>query len=346
MLNSKEYKMKAIVFYEYGDISKLKYLDVPSPKLQPGEVLIRVKSSAVNHIDIWGRMGGVPLPHISGSDIAGEVAELGKNTERFMIGDKVIVFPVISCGKCIYCLNGQTAQCNYRQLIGFQIDGGYAEYVKVPVSNLFVLPSNISFDEASTIPVSGSTAWRMLISKGQINKKSIVLIHGSSSSVSLFAVQLAKIFGAKVILTTSSSDKSKKALKLGADHVINYLEENILNEVKKITRGEGVDIVLDHVGTKTFNDSLASLKRGGKMVSAGVTTGKEVTFDIQYLYRNELSIIGSYLFNLSEFKHVLKMVEEKRIKTIISEVFSLKDAAKAQYLMENSMHFGKLILKM
>ncbi|MFC1755612.1 zinc-binding dehydrogenase [Thermoproteota archaeon] len=342
---SKDAKMKAIIFYEYGDLSQLKYVDVSSPKIQQGEALIRVKASALNHLDIWERMGGVPLPHISGSDIAGEVAELEKDTTGFDVGDKVVVFPVISCGQCDFCLIGETTQCRYRQLIGFQIDGGYAEYVKVPTSNLFLIPSNLSFEEASTIPVAGSTAWRMLISKSQLNKNSKVLIHGSSSSVSLFAVQIAKIFGAKVILTTNSSNKAKKALKLGADNVINYLEENVINEVKRITRGEGVDIVIDHVGTATFDTSLKSLKRGGKMVSAGVTTGKEVTLDLQYLYRNELTLAGSYLFTMDEFRYVLKMVEEKKLKTIISDVFSLKDAAKAQSLMEQSMHFGKIILK-
>lgn len=337
--------MKAIIFYEYGNISKLKYVDLPNPKIKRDEALIKVKASAINHIDIWERMGGVPLPHISGSDIAGEIFELGKDNTEFNIGDKVVVFPVISCEQCNFCLKGQSAQCSSRKLIGFQIDGGYAEYVKVPISNLFLIPTKLSFEEASAIPVAGSTAWRMLITKGKLKKNFKVLIHGASSSVSLFAFQIAKKFGAEVILTTSSENKAKKSIILGADHVINYHDKNVIDEVHRITRGDGVDIVLDHVGAATFDTSLKSLKKGGKIISAGVTSGKETTFNLQYLYRNEILIEGTYLFTKDEFSQVLKMVDQKQIKVIISDIFSLKEAAKAQNMMEKSMHFGKIILK-
>jgi NADPH:quinone reductase-like Zn-dependent oxidoreductase len=337
--------MKAIIFHEYGGVDKLEYEEVPTPNLQQGEVLVKVKAAALNHLDIWERMGGVPLPHISGSDISGEVVKLSNDAIGLDIGDKVVVFPVLTCGKCQSCLTKKFDQCSQRQIIGYQIDGGYAEYVKVPASNLIPIPSNLSFEEAAALPVAGSTAWHMLVNKGKVNATSTVLIHGSSSGVSIFAIQITKIFGAKAIVTAGSNEKVDKALKLGADHAVNYKEKNVVEEVKRITNGRGVDIVLDHVGEATFNIGLESLKYGGRMISAGVTTGKEIHFNIQYLYRNELIIEGSYIFTMNEFFHVLKMAEEGRLKSIISDVFPLKDAAKAQSVMENSRYFGKLLLK-
>ncbi len=333
------------MFHEYGGIDKLKYEEAPDPKLQLGDVLVRVKAAALNHIDIWGRMGGVPLPHISGSDIAGEVVELGGGVTEFDIGAKVVVFPATSCGKCESCLLDRPTQCKHRQLIGYQIDGGYAEYVKVSAENLFSIPSNLSFEEAAALPLAGSTAWHMLVSKGRVDPTSIVLIHGAGSGVSTYAIQLTKVFGAKVIATTSSEEKIAKALNLGADHVVNYREKDVVEEVKKLTDGRGVDIVIDHVGAATFDTSLKSLRRGGKLVSAGVTTGKSINLDIQYLYRNELIIDGSYLFTIGGFYQILKMAEEGRLKPVISKVFPLKDAAKAQRVMEEATHFGKLVLK-
>ena len=338
--------MKAIIFHEYGGIDKLKCEEVPTPNLQHGEVLVKVKAAAINHLDIWERMGGVPLPHISGSDISGEVVQKSNDTIGPKIGTKVVIFPVITCGRCEFCLSHQLDHCSQHKIIGFQINGGYAEYVKVPTFNLFPITSNLSFEEAAALPVAGSTAWHMLINKGKVNPTSTVLIHGSSSGVSVFAIQLSKIFGAKVIVTAGTNEKAKKALKLGADYTVNYKEKNVTEEVKRITHGKGVDIVLDHVGEATFNIGLESLRYGGKMISAGVTTGKDIKFNIQYLYRNDLSIDGSYISTKNEFFQVLKMAEEGRLKSIISKVFSLKDASKAQSEMEHSRHFGKLLLKM
>ncbi len=333
------------MFHEYGGVEKLRFEDAPDPILRQGDVLIRVKAAALNHLDIWERMGGVPLPHISGSDIAGEVAEMGEGVSEFDVGDGVVVFPALSCDRCEACLLGRPTQCAHRQLIGYQIDGGYAEYLKVPAENLFPIPSNLSFEEAAAIPLAGSTAWHMLVSKGVVNPTFTVLVHGAGSGVSTYAIQLAKIFGAKVIATTGSDDKVEKARKLGADHVVNYRVEDVVEEVKRFTAGRGVDVVIDHVGAATFDTSLKSLRRGGKMVSAGVTSGKDVTFDIQHIYRNELIIEGSYANTVGEFCQVLKMTEEGKLRPIISQVFPLKDAAKAQTVMEEGKQFGKLVLK-
>ncbi len=337
--------MKAIMFNEYGGVDKLRYYDVPEPTLNPEEVLVRVKAVALNHLDIWERLGGVPLPHISGSDIAGEVVQTSEGVSSFEKGDKVMVFPALSCGRCEACLLGRPTQCDNRQIIGYQINGGYAEYVKAPAANLFPIPVNLSFEEAAALPLAGSTAWHMLVSKGQVNPTSTVLIHGAGSGVSTYATQLAKIFGAKVIVTTSSHEKVEKALKIGADQAINYVEKNVVKEVKRITAGKGVDIVIDHVGAATFESSLKSLRKGGKLLSAGVTTGKNINLDIQFIYRNELTIEGSYVFTKGEFCQLLKMVEASRLKPIISEVFNLQDASKAQLLMESAKHFGKIVLK-
>ena len=336
--------MKAVVFHEYGGLDKLSYEDVEMPKVKHGEVLLRVKASALNHIDIWGRMGGVPLPHIAGSDIAGEVVE-PDDENRFQIGDKVIVFPAISCGRCEPCIHNKPTQCASRKLIGFHTDGGYAEYVKVPANNLFPMPLNLSFEEAAALPLSASTAWHMLVTKGEVKPTTTVLIHGAGSGVSTYAIQIGKLFGAKVIATTSSDEKTKKAFDIGASNVINYKDCNVAEEVMRITKGRGVDLVIDHVGAATFNISLNSLRRGGKIVLAGVTSGKEMKIDLQHLYREEVIIEGSYLFEQGEFSSVIEMAKERRLKPIVSEVFQLKDASKAQQAMEEAKHFGKIILK-
>ncbi len=337
--------MKAVVFHEYGGADKLRYEDVPDPSPQPGEVLVRVKAVALNHLDIWERMGGSPLPHISGSDISGEIAKLGDCVTGLKNGEKVVVFPLTSCGHCEACLLGRPTQCEHRQIIGNQTNGGYAEYVTVPAENIFPLPENLSFEEAAALPLAGSTAWHMLVSKGHVDATSTVLIHGAGSGVSVYAVQLGKIFGAKVIVTTSTEEKAKKARDLGTDHVINYLNENVVDAVKRLTNEHGVDIVIDHVGAATFNESLQALRMGGKLVSAGVTTGKKIEFDISFLYRNELIIEGSYIYTMGEFYQVLKMASEGRLKPVISQVFPLSKAAEAQRTMEEARQFGKLILK-
>jgi len=336
--------MKAIVFHEYGGVDKLKFEDVPKPKPIFNEALVKGKAVALNHLDIWGRMGGVPLPHISGSDIAGEVEELSGEPKAFELGDRVIVFPAVSCNSCELCLLGHPTQCDHRQIIGYQIDGGYAEYLKAPIDNLFKIPSNLRFEEAAALTLAGSTAWHMLVGKGEVNPNSKVLIHGASSGVSIYAIQIAKIFGAEVIATTSSEDKIEKTIDLGADKVINHLEKDIVSEVRSFTDNKGVDIVIDHVGSATFNTGLKSLRRGGKLVSGGVTTGNTVEIDVKQIYRNELTIEGSYIFTKGDFYNVLKMVEDKRLRIVISNKFPLKDAAKAQTLMEEGKHFGKIVL--
>ncbi len=337
--------MKAVVFHEYGGVDKLRYEDVPDPAPQPGEALVRVKAVALNHIDIWERMSSSPLPHISGSNISGEIAQLGDNVTGLKKGEQVVVFPSTSCGRCEACLLGRPTQCEQRQIIGNQTNGGYAEYVAVPAENIFSLPENLSFEEAAALPLAGSTAWHMLVSKGHVDATSTVLINGAGSGVSVYAVQLGKIFGAKVIVTTSTEEKAEKARDLGADHVINYRKENVPNAVKRLTNGHSVDIVIDHVGAATFNDSLHALRMGGKLVSAGVTTGKKVEFDISFLYRNEIIIEGSYVYTMGEFYQVLKMAREGRLKPVISQVFPLSKAAEAQRTMEEDKQFGKLILK-
>ncbi|MCL4435588.1 MAG: zinc-binding dehydrogenase [Thaumarchaeota archaeon] len=337
--------MKAVVFHEYGGVDKLRYEDAPDPAPHPGEVLVRVKAVALNHLDIWERLSGSPLPHISGSDISGEIAQLGDWVTGLKKGEKVVVFPSTRCGRCEACLLGHPTQCAHRQIIGNQTNGGYAEYVTVPAENIFPLPENLSFEEAAALPLAGSTAWHMLVSKGHVDATSTVLIHGAGSGVSVYAVQLGKIFGAKVIVTTSTEEKAEKARELGADHVINYRKENVVEAVKRLTNERGVDVVVDHVGATTFNDSLRALRVGGKLVSAGVTTGKKIEFDISFLYRNELIIEGSYIYTIGEFYQVLKMARDGRLKPVVSQIFPLSKAAEAQRAMEEGRQFGKLILK-
>lgn len=341
--------MKAVIFPEHGGLDVLRYTDMPEPTIGARDVLVRVRACALNHLDIWVRRGmpgvKIPLPHIDGCDIAGEVAKIGADVTNVRVGDRVVLSPGVSCGQCDQCLAGKDNQCRQYSLLGYMYDGGYAEYVKAPSVNALPMPANLSFEEAAAVPLVFLTAWHMLITRAQLKPSEDVLILGAGSGVGSAAIQIANRAGARVIATAGSEAKLAKAKELGADEVINHSQQNIADEVRRITNRRGVDIVFEHVGQATWEQSIRSLAIGGRLVTCGATTGFEGKIDIRYLFSRNLSILGTYMGGKAELFDVLKMVERGELKPVVDRVFPLEQAAAAQERLENREQFGKIVLR-
>jgi NADPH:quinone reductase-like Zn-dependent oxidoreductase len=339
--------MKAVVFHEFGGVEKLKYEDFPDPKPGPGEVLVRVKACALNHLDLWQRQGlpGVTLPHISGSDVAGIVEDTGPGVRGIQHGDEVIISPGISCMKCIKCLDGDDNQCNDYNILGYRNNGGYAEYVVVPQVNILPKPKSLSFEESASVPLVFLTAWHMLVNRGKIKPGDTVLVHAGGSGVGIAAIQIAKLSGAFVITTVGSDEKIEKARALGADEVINYKKQDFENEVKRITNKQGVDIIVEHIGPDVWEKSIKILARNGRLVTCGATSGPSASIDLRYVFSRHLAILGSYMGRKSELLEVLKFVGSGKLKPVVHKVFELKDAAQAQQEMLDRKNFGKIVLR-
>ena len=340
--------MKAVLFREHGGPEKLSYEDVPMPAIGPGEVLVRVKACALNHLDIWIRQGNpaypMPLPHVSGSDIAGVVEQVGSHTEGVNVGQRVFVSPGLSCWNCENCLAGRDNFCRTYSLIGAMTHGGYAEYVKVPFRNVMPIPENLSFEQAAAFPLVSVTASHMLFALAGLRYGETVLVMGAGSGVGSMAVQLAKLAGARVITTVGTDDKIPKAVVLGADAVINHAKENVAERVKLLTEGKGVDVAIEHIGPSVWETGVQSLSKGGRLITCGATTGAEVKLDLRYLYSRQLTIKGSYMGTRAELVKAAELMGQKRLIPVIDRTYPLKDARAAQELMLSRKFFGKIIL--
>jgi len=341
--------MKAVVFHEHGGIDKLRYEDRPEPVVRDNEVLVQVKACALNHLDIWARIGlpgiQIPLPHISGNDICGEVVSTGRLVTRARSGDAVIVSPGLSCGVCEYCLSGRDNMCRSYKIIGYLTDGGYAELVSVPEVNIIPKPEWLKPEEAAAVPLVFMTAWHMLVTRAAVSPGEYALILGAGSGVGSAAIQIAKLLGAHVIATAGSQEKLRLARGLGADDVINHNEQDITAEARRITEKRGVDVVFEHVGSATWEKSVKALAVGGRLVTCGATTGYMGQTDIRYVYSRQLSILGSYMASKAELLKVIELVRQRRLKPVVDRVYSLAEAARAQERMEKREHFGKIVLR-
>ena len=340
--------MKAILFRQHGGAEVLQYVDVPDPEPRPSEVLVRVRACALNHLDLWVRRGlpnvPIPLPHIPGSDVAGEIAKIGAEVTTVRVGQKVVLAPLVSCGKCPACIAGLDNRCRLATNLGYMIDGGCAEFVRAPEVNCLPYPENLSFEEAAAIPLVFQTAWHMLVDRAQLRPGEDVLILGAGSGVGSAAIQVAKFFGARVITTAGSDAKLEKARKLGADYVINHKTQKIREEVRRITNKRGVDVVFEHVGAATWDDSLASLALAGRLVTCGNTTGYDAKLDLRFLFSRQLSLLGSYMGVKSELHTIMKLVSTGRLKPVVDRVFPLQEAAAAHTYLESGQQFGKVVL--
>lgn len=340
--------MHAVIFHEHGGPEKLVHQEVPKPVPGEREVLVEVKACSVNHLDIWIRNGipayKIALPHIPGSDIAGLIAESGNQTEEFHRGDRVLVYPILNCRRCEYCLAGQENLCTSARIIGVATDGGYAQYAKVPQENLFPLPESVGFEEGAAFTLVYLTAWRMLMTLARLEPGQEVLVLGAGSGVGSAAVQIAKLIGARVIATVGGRDKVPKAQAIGADEVINHQEEDLVQRTRDLTRGRGVDVVFEHIGPQTWPKSVASLAKNGTLVTCGATTGPEASMDLRYLFTRQIKIIGSYIGTRRELLTLIRLLSLGKLKPIIHAVLPLKEARKAHELIEGRRHFGKIVL--
>jgi NADPH:quinone reductase-like Zn-dependent oxidoreductase len=341
--------MKAIVYATHGGPEVLQYKDVAEPQIGSYEVLVRVRACALNHLDLWLRMGlpgtHVPLPHIPGSDIAGEVAKIGDKVTNVKVGERVLLQPGISCGQCASCLCGQDSMCPAYTLLGQGVDGGCAEFVKSPAVNCVPIPEKLSFEEAAAFPLVSLTAWHMLIGRAKLQPAETVLVLGAGSGVGSAAIQIAKAAGARVIATAGSDEKLEKARELGADAVINHSTQKIADEVKRLTNRRGVEVVFEHVGQATWENSIRSLAVGGRLVTCGATTGLDGAINIAYLFTRHLSILGSFMGSKAELFSALELLRRGLLKPVIDVVLPLEKCAEAHKRMENRELFGKIVLK-
>jgi NADPH:quinone reductase-like Zn-dependent oxidoreductase len=340
--------MKAVRFHQHGGLDVLKYEDAPEPKIQANEVLVQVKTCALNHLDLWLRMGvrswKLAMPHIVGSDAAGVVAEVGPLVTRVKAGDRVLLCPGISCGQCEACFKGLDSACRTYTLFGVMVDGTYAEYVKAPEMNAIPIPGDLSFDEAAAVPLVFITAWHMLFTRARLQPGEDVLVVGAGSGVGSAAIQIAKLFGSRVITVAGTEAKLEKARALGADAGINHAKQSIAEEVAWLTDKRGVDVIVEHVGQAVWEACFDSLATYGRLVTCGTTSGEEVKLNMRLLYGRQRSILGSFMGGKFELMNALKFIGERKLKAVIDSSFPLKDAAEAQRKMESRDFFGKILL--
>jgi NADPH:quinone reductase-like Zn-dependent oxidoreductase len=339
--------MRAVVFREHGgpEVLRSETLDDPSPAR--GEVLVRVRACALNHLDIWTRKGQagrpVPFPHVLGNDIAGEI-ESADGIPELVRGQRVMLSPGTSCGRCRACLGGQDSFCRQYRVLGYQIHGGYAELVRCPAANVIPLPEAVGFEEAAAFPLVFLTAWHMLVARASLRMGEDVLVWGAGSGVGMAAVQIAKALGARVIATAGSDEKLAKALALGADATVNHTTGDVVAEVRRVTSKRGVDVVIEHPGAATWERSILSLAQGGRLVTCGATTGPEGKTELRHLFSKQLSLLGSYMGSKADLLDVARLFFEGRVRPVVHAVLPLAEAGRAHEIMESSEHFGKIIL--
>lgn len=341
--------MKATVFRQHGGPEVLEYTDAPEPSIRANEVLVEVKACGLNHLDIFIRKGmpgiEIPLPHILGEDVAGVVREVGELVNWVKPGDEVMVQPGVSCGHCEACLSGQDNLCREYDMIGYRRDGGYAELVAVPGTNIVAKPSQLSWEEAAALPLVTVTAWHMLVTRAAVQPGENVLVHAAGSGVGSIAIQIAKLRGARVITTASSEEKLAKARELGADETINYTRDDWPKEVRRLTDRKGVDVVVEHTGAETWPGSIAALKNNGRLVTCGATSGFDARTDLRQVFYRHLTLLGSFMGSKAEFLEAMKFVTTGKIRAIVDRVLPLSEARAAHELIENRGQFGKVILR-
>lgn len=342
--------MKAVQIHEHGGLDKLCYGEVEEPKLtSPEEAIVQLKAAALNHIDLWIRKGltamEISLPHILGADGAGIVVEVGTQVSNVKRGDAVCLYPLSGCGQCEFCLADKDFMCLHIRVLGERVKGTYAEYVRLPARNCFLIPPGLSFEEAASFPLVFLTVWRMLVTNAQLKPGEDVLILGIGGGVATAALQVAKQIGAHVIVTSSSDEKLDMAKNWGADHGINYRRCEFSKEVRALTGKRGVDVVVDCAGGESWSHSLASLAKGGRLVTCGATAGASAQTDIRRVFWNHLTIFGSTLGTRREFRQVQSFMGASHLRPVIDEVFPLKEAAEAQKRLEEGKQFGKIVLQ-
>ena len=341
--------MKALQLHKHGDLSNVRFGEAPVPQPGPGEVLLEVRAAALNGLDLWVIEGWPSLrlqfPHVFGSDGAGVVAALGPGVEGIAEGQRVAVNPSVWCGQCEYCLAGRENQCRQFSVIGEDRRGFFAEYTVVPARNLALLPDDVTFETAAAASLVFVTAWHCLIEAGRLRAGEDVLVVGASGGVNTAAVQIARLAGARTIYVVGSSDeKLALAQSLGADVLINRREQRWSKAVYEMSDKRGVDVVVDNVGAATFQDSLRSLRKGGRLLTVGNSSGPQFQFDNRFMFGKHLSIIGSTMGTQRDYERVMGLIFSGRLQAVIDTVFPLQQGVDALRRLQDGEVSGKLLL--
>ena len=336
--------------HERGGPEVLRYEEFPDPELGPGDVLVQVRACALNHLDVFTRRGEqgrrVKLPHIPGIETAGEIAAVGKDVSDLRVGDRVVSGPGIWCGRCEFCQAGEENMCVERRIVGVDVHGGYAEYLKLPAYALAALPKGVTFEKGAAALIAFGTAWHMLVDRAALNSGETLLVLAAGSGVGMAAVQVGKYLGARVIATASTDEKLARTRDLGADDTINYTRQRrFARAVRKLTGGRGADVVFEHVGTDTWKDSVAALAIGGRLVSCGSTTGRWGETDLWSLFAKQATLLGSFSSTKDNFLTVLRLVGEGKLNPVIDSVLPLSAAAEGHRRLESRQVFGKIVLQ-
>jgi NADPH:quinone reductase-like Zn-dependent oxidoreductase len=340
--------MQAVQFTAHGGTDVVEYGTVPDPEPDTGEVVVDVKAGALNHLDVWTRNGlpglDLALPHIPGSDAAGVVSAVGEGVSRFDVGDRVAVTAGTFCGECEFCRAGEYTLCVEFEILGEHTRGVHSEYAAVHEDNLVAVPEGVDWETAAAAPLVFGTAWRMLVTRADVSPGERVLVMGASGGVGHAAVQIAADAGAEVLAAAGSDRKREYARELGADHVVDYENENVADAVRELTGKRGVDVVVDHVGGDTWTDSLASLARGGRLVTCGATAGPRPETDIPRIFGNQLTILGSTMATPGEVDDVLAKVWDGTYEVRLRETLPMSETGRAHELLENREGFGKVVV--
>jgi NADPH:quinone reductase-like Zn-dependent oxidoreductase len=340
--------VKAVRFHEFGGLEVLCVDEVDDPTPGPGEVLVRIRASALNHLDVDVRDGTsrfpVTLPHTLGIEVAGDVEEIGEGVEGWAPGDRVNPYIMDTCGGCRYCATGRESLCLSPGFISFSTGGGYAERVVVKARNLIRIPDSVSYEQAAALQVAFATAWHMLFTRGNLRAGETVMINSVGSGIGSAAVQLAHLAGTFVIGNASSPEKLDRAAELGMDAGINHATEDVAARVMELTDDRGVDLVYEHVGGELFQKGLDSLTKDGRLVICGGHSGEVVPFDIIPFFRTQKSVIGSFVYTRGEVETCLELAGRGLITPLVHQTFPLADAREAMATMERREHFGKLVL--
>ncbi len=341
--------MKALCFYEHGDLDVLQYTDVPDPQPGPNQVLVRVRACALNHLDIFVRQGWpglkLELPHWCGADVAGEIAALGEGVTGWEVGQRVVIDPGVTTTEDEFTRRGEHSLSPGYVILGEHLPGGQAEYVTVPAKNLMLIPPGWDFPQAAAPLLVSLTAWRMLIRRAKLRAGESVLIVGAGGGVNSMAIQIAKLAGATVYALTSTEEKMEKAGALGADVVLNYREDPAWSKtLYRMTDRRGVDVVVDNVGQATLMHSMRAVVRGGRIVIVGNTSGPQTEIDVRYIFGKQISIIGSTMGTHQDFRDVVELIWAGKLKPVVDRVVPLAEGKAAFEALERGEQFGKIVL--
>jgi len=339
--------MRAMAFAQPGGVEVLGLMDLPKPVPEDDEVVVQVKACALNHLDVWVRQGlptKIPMPHIGGCEVAGVVAEAGRLVKGVSVGQRVLISPGQSCMQCDWCSQGLDSCCDQYRIMGYQIQGGFAEFAKARACDLLPISQTWTFSEWAAIPLTFVTAWNMLHQRAGLRPNDEVVVFGASSGVGTAALQIAKVSGARVFAVAGSDEKLRKAEELGADVLLNYNQQDVAKEVRNRTNGRGADIVFEHVGSAVWQQALKCLGKNGRLVTCGATTGNKVEIDLRFFFTQQHAILGAYMGSRHELLQCLKLVERRVFRPVVDSVFPLEKLREAQLRMEKREMFGKIVV--